>query len=53
MEQLIEIMKQIRELAGVAVDALEGAASDAGGEQGPPEGEQPPPGGAPGEQPPA
>ncbi len=26
MEQLIELLKQIQELAGVAIDALEGAA---------------------------
>lgn len=33
MEQLIELLKQIQELAGVAIDALEGAAG--GGEGGP------------------
>lgn len=31
MEQLIELLKQIQDLAGVAVDALEGAASDVKG----------------------
>ena len=53
MEQLIELLKQIQELAGVAIDALEGASQ--GGEEagapaegGPPAGEppaEPPPGG--------
>lgn len=52
MEQLIELLKQIQELAGTAVDALEGAAK--GGTEGegaphhggdmPPEGEGAPPG---------
>jgi hypothetical protein len=31
MEQLIELLKQIQELAGVAIDALEGA-GEGGGE---------------------
>ena len=35
MEQLIELLKQIQELAGVASDALEGATSE-GGEGAPP-----------------
>lgn len=39
MEQLIELLKQIQELAGVAIDALEGAGS--------PEGAEKPPGGKP------
>ena len=44
MEQLIELLRQIEELAGVAIKALEGASG--GGEAGPPpEGEGPPPGG--------
>jgi hypothetical protein len=50
MEQLIELLKQIQELAGVAIEALQGAgagaaegAAGAGGEGGaPPEGEAPP-----------
>lgn len=36
MEQLIELLKQIQELAGVAIDALQGAAE--GGGEAPPEG---------------
>jgi hypothetical protein len=43
MDQLIELLKQIQELAGAAIDALEGAAGG-GGEQPPAEG-----GGAPAE----
>lgn len=54
MEQLVELLKQIQELAGVAIEALEGAAGGApaeGGEPAPseqmaegrPEGEGPPP----------
>lgn len=35
MEQLIELLKQIQELAGVAIDALEGA-SEGGGKEAPP-----------------
>ena len=52
MEQLIELLKQIQELAGVAIEALQGAGEGAkegaagagggGGEAPPPEG--PPPG---------
>jgi hypothetical protein len=40
MEQLIELLKQIQELAGVAIEALQGAAegAGAGAEGGPPEG---------------
>ena len=39
MEQLIELLKQIQELAGVAIDALEGATEGGGGGEGaPPEG---------------
>lgn len=53
MEQLIELLKQIQELAGVGIDALEGAEKDSGPEaptEGgeapapPPEGEPPPEG---------
>ena len=57
MEQLIELLKQIQELAGVAIDALEGAAP---GGEGPAEtatetgeggaGEGAPPGGGGGGQ---
>ena len=56
MEQLIELLKQIQELAGVAIEALQGAAGGAaegaaegakgGGEGGPPP-EGPPPEGPP------
>ena len=50
MEQLIELLQQIQDLAGVAIDALNEAAGAAGGaagggEAGPPvEGELPPEG---------
>jgi hypothetical protein len=44
MDQLIELLKQIQELAGAAIDALEGAAGGGGGEKPPAEG-----GGAPAE----
>jgi hypothetical protein len=47
MEQLIELLQQIQELAGVAIDALEGAAGGEGGA--PAEGGAPPEGGAPAE----
>jgi len=52
MEQLIELLHQIEELAGVAIKALEGASG--GGEGGPPPEEGPPPGegGPPEEAPP-
>ncbi len=46
MDKLIELLQQIQDLAGVAIDALSGAA---GGEAPAPEGE----GGPPPEQPPA
>lgn len=51
MDQLIELLQQIQDLAGTAIEALQGAMSDAGGEGGggapaegapPAEGEQPP-----------
>lgn len=62
MEQLIELLKQIQELSGVAIDALEGAgkgekkpgdadhdpAKDAGGPP-PPDGGGPPPERPPGQ----
>ena len=50
MEQLIELLQQIQELAGVAIDALSGAV-EGGGEGG---GEAPvaPEGAVPGEEPP-
>ena len=46
MEQLIELLQQIQDLAGIAIDALNEAASAAGGgETGPPvEGKLPPEG---------
>ena len=52
MEQLIELLKQIQELAGAGVEALEGAAAEAGGAEGgapagPPEGGGGPEGGGP------
>lgn len=47
MEQLIELLKQIQELAGVAIDALEGAAGAGGEEAAPAEGGGPAKGGAP------
>ena len=56
MEQLIELLQQIQELAGVGIDALKeaGKGGGGGGEGGPPpEGEGPPPGEAPPEEPPA
>ena len=46
MDKLIELLKQIQDLAGVAIDALSGAAGDGGGA--PADG-----GGAPGGAPPA
>ena len=44
MEQLIELLQQIQELAGVGIDALTEALGGAGGEApaGPPEGAPPP-----------
>ena len=44
MDKLIELLQQIQDLAGVAIDALKGAA---GGEEGKPRGEAPPEGGPP------
>jgi hypothetical protein len=32
MDQLIELLQQIQDLAGTAIEALQGAMSDAGGE---------------------
>ena len=46
MEQLIELLQQIQELAGVGIDALTEALGGAGGETPPPEG-APSPEGAP------
>ena len=45
MEQLIELLQQIQELAGVGIDALSEALQGAGGEAGgpPPEAAAPPP----------
>lgn len=48
MEQLIELLRQIQELAGVAIEALEGAAG--GGEGGGAEGGPPPEEAAPPQQ---
>lgn len=55
MEQLVELLQQIQELAGVAIDALSeaaggGAAPEGGGPEGgaPPEGEPRPGGDRPG-----
>lgn len=45
MEKLIELLEQIRELAGVGIDALQSAAGGEGGEAPAPEG--PPAEGAP------
>ena len=55
MDELIELLTQIQELAGVGIDALQQAA---GGDEGaealmPPEGEAPPEGGPPPEEEPA
>jgi len=52
MEQLIELLRQIQELAGVGIEALEGAAAG-GGEGGPPPEEAPPAEGEPPAGPPA
>lgn len=53
MEQLIELLKQIQELAGVAIEALQGAAEGGGeGGEGEPAPEGPPQGGPEGEAPP-
>jgi hypothetical protein len=54
MEQLIELLKQIQELAGVAIEALQGAAEGGapeggGAEGGPPAEEAPPEGPPPGQ----
>ena len=45
MEQLIELLKQIQELAGVAIEALQGAAGggEGGGAAGGPPPEEAPP----------
>ncbi len=42
MDQLIELLQQIQDLAGVAIDALKGAEGDAGGAPAEGGGEQPP-----------
>lgn len=52
MDQLIELLRQIQELAGTAIDALEGAMADSG-EAAPDAAAAAPPAGAPqGEMPP-
>lgn len=45
MEQLIELLQQIQDLAGTAIEALQGAAEQGAGEGAPPAegGEGPPP----------
>ena len=48
MEQLIELLTQIQELAGVGIEALEEALGAGGGGEAPPEG--PPPEGPPPEE---
>jgi hypothetical protein len=47
MEELVELLSQIQELAAAGIEALEGAAGGAPAEGPPPEGEAPP------EEPPA
>ena len=50
MEQLVELLQQIQELAGVAIDAISGAAGggpEGGGAAPEPGGEAPPPEPAP------
>ena len=42
MEQLIELLQQIQDLAGVAIEALTEAAGGGGGEAPPEEGAPPP-----------
>lgn len=44
MEQLVELLQQIQELAGVAIDALSEAGGEAAPEGGGPEGGAPPEG---------
>lgn len=58
MEELIELLKQIQELAGTGIEALQGALSDSGGGEkpegkpgGPPEGGKPEPDGDEGGRP--
>ena len=46
MEQLIELLQQIQDLAGAGIDALKGA-TEGGGEGAPPEEGGPPEEGAP------
>ena len=56
MEQLIELLQQIQELAGVGIDALNEATAGGGegeGEVVPTAPRGPPPGDAPAEEPPA
>lgn len=53
MEELIELLQQIQDLAGIAIDALTEAAGGVGEEGGPPPEEgAPPEGGPPPEGPP-
>lgn len=52
MDQLIELLQQIQDLAGAGIDALKGAqqGAEAGAEGAPPEGGAAPGGGAPPEE---
>ena len=43
MDELIELLQQIQDLAGVAIEALQGAEAEAGAEGAAPEGEAGPP----------
>lgn len=43
MEQLIELLQQIQDLAGAGIDALQSALEGGGGEGAPPEAAGPPP----------
>lgn len=53
MDQLIELLQQIQDLAGVAIDALQEASGGGGGEGAPAPEEAPAEGAPPAEQPPA
>ena len=53
MDQLIELLQQIQDLAGTAIEALQGAMGDAGEGEGAPAEGAPAEGGPPPEGPPA
>lgn len=53
MEELVELLKQIQELAGVGIDALQNAAGGEGGQPPAPEGEAPQEGPPPADEEPA